>query len=53
MLEVSPGVYNTYSRSSISRVVNAAPSLDDEEDEPAVDLNKTNDATARKVIDTD
>jgi preprotein translocase subunit YajC len=52
VLEVSPGVYNTYSRSSISRVVNAAPS-DDEEDSTAVDLNKTNEATAKKVIDSD
>ena len=52
VLEVSPGVHNTYSRSSISRVVNAAPSADEEEPS-AVDLEKTNEATARKVIDTD
>lgn len=52
VLEVSPGVHNTYSRSSISRVVNAAPAAD-EEDSTAVDLNKTNEATAKKVIDTD
>lgn len=32
VLEVSPGVFNTYSRSSISRVVTAA-STDDETDE--------------------
>jgi len=59
VLEVSPGVYNTYSRSSISRVVTAAPSLDeldeldDEDGRAAVDLDKTNEATAKKVIDTD
>jgi preprotein translocase subunit YajC len=53
VLEVSPGSFNTYARSSISRVVNAAPSLDDEVDETAVDLEKTNEATAKKVIDTD
>lgn len=53
VLEVSPGVHNTYSRSSISRVVNAAASADEEEDSTAVDLNKTNEATAKKVIDTD
>jgi len=52
VLEVSPGVYNTYSRTSISRVTNAATSPEDEE--PAIDdLNATNEATAKKVIDTD
>jgi preprotein translocase subunit YajC len=53
VLEVSPGSFNTYSRSSISRVVNAAPSLDEDEVSTAVDLDKTNEATAKKVIDTD
>ena len=53
VLEVSPGSYNTYSRSSISRVVTAAPSVDDEADPTAVNLDKTNEATAKKVIDTD
>jgi len=54
VLEVSPGVHNTYSRSSITRVVNAAPSPEDDEDgRAAVDLDKTNEATAKKVIDTD
>ena len=53
VLEVSPGVYNTYSRTSISRVTNAAISPEDEVDPEAVDLNKANEATAKKVIDTD
>jgi preprotein translocase subunit YajC len=53
VLEVSPGVYNTYSRSSISRVVTAAASPDEPDDDAAVDLNKTNEATAKKIIDTD
>jgi preprotein translocase subunit YajC len=54
VLEVSPGVHNTYSRTSISRVTNAASSPDDEEeDSAAVDLNKANEVTAKKVIDTD
>ena len=52
VLEVSPGVSNTYSRTSISRVVSAAVS-DDEEDSTAVDLSKANEATAKKVVDTD
>jgi preprotein translocase subunit YajC len=53
VLEVSPGVYNTYSRSSISRVVTAAPSFGDDEGQPADELNASNEATAKKVIDTD
>jgi preprotein translocase subunit YajC len=55
ILEVSPGVYNTYSRSSISRVVTAASSVgdEDEDEQPAEDLNASNEATAKKVIDTD
>lgn len=64
VLEVSPGVFNTYSRASISRVVNAA-TVDDDEDgvdedpasEPdaqaAPDLEKKPDLTAKKVIDQD
>jgi preprotein translocase subunit YajC len=52
VLEVSPGVSNTYSRTSISRVVSAAVS-DDEEDPAAVDLSKANEVTAKKVVDTD
>jgi preprotein translocase subunit YajC len=62
VLEVSPGVFNTYSRSSISRVVTAA-AADDEEvdddlapDQPGPDLEKkpeNPDITAKKVIDQD
>jgi preprotein translocase subunit YajC len=62
VLEVSPDVFNTYSRSSISRVVTAA-ALDDEEEvdedltpEPTPSLEKkpeTTDVTAKKVIDQD
>lgn len=69
VLEVSPGVFNTYSRSSISRVVTAA-AADDEVDEvdgvdddlapdldarPAPSLEKRSepDTTAKKVIDQD
>ncbi|GAA1034767.1 hypothetical protein GCM10009557_40430 [Virgisporangium ochraceum] len=63
VLEVSPGVFNTYSRASISRVVTAA-TVDDEEEvdedlasepeaHPAPDLEKKPDLTAKKVIDQD
>jgi preprotein translocase subunit YajC len=63
VLEVSPGVFNTYSRASISRVVTAA-AVDDEEEvdedlapesdpQPAPDLEKKPDLTAKKVIDQD
>lgn len=63
VLEVSPGVFNTYSRASISRVVTAATADDevdeiDEIDEPntSPSLEKksdTSDTTAKKVIDQD
>jgi preprotein translocase subunit YajC len=53
VLEVSPGTYNTYSRASINRVVTAAPSAEVEEEQPAEELNASNEATAKKVIDTD
>lgn len=65
VLEVSPGVFNTYSRSSISRVVTAADADDEEEvDELAEDLApettpslekkpESTDVTAKKVIDQD
>jgi preprotein translocase subunit YajC len=49
VLEVSPGVYNTYSRTAISRVVTAAVTDEDEPAtvaEPGPDLSK-------KVVDTD
>jgi preprotein translocase subunit YajC len=67
VLEVSPGVFNTYSRSSISRVVTASVA-DDEIDEIDDDLEpdlapdtapslekrpETPDSTAKKVIDQD
>ncbi len=65
VLEVSPGVFNTYSRSSISRVVTAATS-DDEEDEVEDDLTpdaqaapslekkpESTETTAKKVVDQD
>ncbi|WP_373320328.1 preprotein translocase subunit YajC [Virgisporangium aurantiacum] len=67
VLEVSPGVFNTYSRSSISRVVTAATSDDEEEEveddlapdleaRPAPDLEKrpeSSETTAKKVVDQD
>jgi preprotein translocase subunit YajC len=60
VLEVSPGVSNTYTRASVSRVVTAAASDDleevDVEDEPGPDLEKKTeslDLTAKKVIDQD
>jgi preprotein translocase subunit YajC len=55
VLEVSPGVYNTYSRSSISRVVTAAPSADDALEELEADLESDPrpDITTKKVIDKD
>ena len=54
VLEVSPGVHNTYSRASISRVVTAAHSEEDMDDDALPeDLTATNEATAKKVIDTD
>ena len=61
VLEVSPGVHNTYTRASISRVVTAAASDDelddvDVEDEPGPDLEKkpeSTELTAKKVIDQD
>jgi preprotein translocase subunit YajC len=56
VLEVSPGVRNTYTRASVSRVVTAAASDDVEEvevDEPGPDLEKKPDLTAKKVIDQD
>lgn len=63
VLEVSPGVLNTYTRQSVSRVVTAASS-DDEDDEVDEDLAEpatpslekrpeTTDASAKKVIDQD
>jgi preprotein translocase subunit YajC len=48
VLEVSPGVTNQYSRSSISRVVRAAA----DPDEPSSDTTTTPIST-EKVIDTD
>ena len=67
VLEVSPGVFNTYSRSSISRVVAAATGDDEEEEaeddlapeleaQPAPDLEKrpeSTETTAKKVVDQD
>ena len=67
VLEVSPGVFNTYSRSSISRVVAAATSDDEEEEveddlapdpeaQPAPNLEKrpeSTETTAKKVVDQD
>ena len=67
VLEVSPGVFNTYSRSSISRVVTAAASDDEEElaeDDLAPDLDaqpapslekrpESTETTAKKVVDQD
>ena len=65
VLEVSPGVFNTYSRSSISRVVTAA-TVDDDEDEkrsrrtrrpsrlPSLEKRpESTEVTAKKVIDQD
>jgi preprotein translocase subunit YajC len=62
VLEVSPGVQNTYTRASISRVVTAAAADDEDIDEeveieePGPDLEKkpeSTDLTAKKVIDQD
>jgi preprotein translocase subunit YajC len=49
VLEVSPGVSNTYTRASISRVVTAAPTHDDLEPEPEPQPGPD----LKKVIDTD
>ena len=59
VLEVSPGVFNTYSRSAISRVVAASTPHDEPADTVAHDVTTPTDVTAptdvnmKKVIDTD
>jgi preprotein translocase subunit YajC len=65
VLEVSPGVTNTYSRSAISQVVSAAPDAEeiDVDEEPAVEASAAPEATGvdvtkpevttKKIIDSD
>jgi preprotein translocase subunit YajC len=52
VLEVSPDVYNTYSRASISKVVAAASAHDESEVEDELEP-ETTDKFSKKVIDTD
>jgi preprotein translocase subunit YajC len=53
VLEVSPDVFNTYSRASISRVVTAAPAPDEPDDELEAPPAPETDKLSKKVIDTD